>query len=255
MEDYSNSAARGSFLYSGGTGPNKASPSSLFGRTSSHHHPINAFHLQSGESFFTQASPIVKTEANPSSHHFSLIRGGVTQTQTLHHHQQQQQQHQHQQESTNSSDTMKAKIIAHPQYSNLLQAYMDCQKVGAPAEVVNRLTEVHQEFEMRRRSSVNCRESPTDPELDQFMEAYCDMLAKYREELARPLQEAMEFMRRIESQLQSISNGPIRIFTGNLSIFFQKHQIITCVVIIPTIMHRIQLELLRVSASRVMNLF
>jgi homeobox protein Meis2 len=31
------------------------------------------------------------------------------------------------------------------------------------------------------------------------------MLVKFREELTRPLQEAMEFMRRVESQLNSLS--------------------------------------------------
>lgn len=36
-------------------------------------------------------------------------------------------------------------------------------------------------------------------------EAYHEMLVKFREELTRPLQEAMEFMRRVESQLDSLS--------------------------------------------------
>ncbi|KAJ6796712.1 homeotic protein knotted-1-like [Iris pallida] len=39
------------------------------------------------------------------------------------------------------------------------------------------------------------------------MEAYCNMLVKYREELARPLQEAMDFLRRVELQLNSLTNG------------------------------------------------
>lgn len=43
------------------------------------------------------------------------------------------------------------------------------------------------------------------------------MLVKYREELTRPIQEAMDFIRRIETQLNMLSNGPVRIFnsTGN----------------------------------------
>ena len=45
----------------------------------------------------------------------------------------------------------------------------------------------------------------TEPELNQFMEAYHEILVKFREELMRPLQEAMEFMRRVESQLNSLS--------------------------------------------------
>ncbi|THU71593.1 hypothetical protein C4D60_Mb04t03090 [Musa balbisiana] len=77
--------------------------------------------------------------------------------------------------------------------------------VGAPPEVVARLSAVAQELEMRQRANLICRDSPTDPELDQFMEAYNEMLIKYREELTRPLQEAMEFLRRMESQLNSLA--------------------------------------------------
>ncbi|KAL8243122.1 hypothetical protein R6Q59_009380 [Mikania micrantha] len=106
-------------------------------------------------------------------------------------------------------EALKAKIISHPHYSNLLQAYMDCQKVGAPPEVVGRLTAVRQEYEARQRANLvnsGCsRENYKDPELDQFMEAYYDMLIKYKEELSRPIQEAMEFMRRIESQLSTLT--------------------------------------------------
>lgn len=40
------------------------------------------------------------------------------------------------------------------------------------------------------------------------------MLVKYREELTRPIQEAMDFMRRIESQLNMLCNGPVRILSG-----------------------------------------
>ncbi|KAL8172079.1 hypothetical protein V2J09_023883 [Rumex salicifolius] len=111
-------------------------------------------------------------------------------------------------------DAMKAKIIAHPQYSNLLQAYMDCQKVGAPPDVVSRLSAMMNEFETRQRSS-SVNASNDDPELDQFMEAYCDMLVKYREELTRPVQEAMDFMRRIESQLHVLTNGRARVINSD----------------------------------------
>jgi hypothetical protein len=38
-------------------------------------------------------------------------------------------------------------------------------------------------------------------------EAYCNMLVKYREELARPIDEAMEFLKRVEAQLDSISGA------------------------------------------------
>lgn len=45
-------------------------------------------------------------------------------------------------------------------------------------------------------------------------EAYCDMLVKYREELTRPIEEAMEYIRRIESQISMLCQGPIHILNN-----------------------------------------
>jgi len=50
-------------------------------------------------------------------------------------------------------------------------------------------------------------------------EAYYDMLVKYREELTRPIEEAKDFMQRIESQLNTLCNGTVRIFSGILSFY------------------------------------
>ncbi|KAG2535561.1 homeotic protein knotted-1-like [Panicum virgatum] len=102
-------------------------------------------------------------------------------------------------------EAIKAKIISHPHYYSLLAAYLECQKVGAPPEVSARLTAMAQELEARQRTALGGLGAATEPELDQFMEAYHEMLVKFREELTRPLQEAMEFMRRVESQLSSLS--------------------------------------------------
>ncbi|KAI8005061.1 Homeotic protein knotted-1 [Camellia lanceoleosa] len=226
MEEYNsqmneNTASRGSFFLYGG-GPVLGPSASVYGRTSSgsNHQtqmPINTFHLlQSGSSdqcYHQSESPIVKTEAETSQkfHYPSIIRTHTHQSSTVHHHHQQQEEN----ENSNDVEAIKAKIIAHPHYSSLLEAYMDCRKVGAPPEVVARLTEVRQEFETRQRDSVNCRDDSKDPELDQFMEAYYDMLVKYRQEITRPLQEAMEFTQRIETQLNLLNNGPLQIFTSD----------------------------------------
>ncbi|KAJ7966474.1 Homeobox protein knotted-1-like 1 [Quillaja saponaria] len=214
MEEYSNQLSentipRGNFLYSTGG-------ASSVGNHQHHHHyrqvqiPISStFHLQqpsgsgSDQCFQSdQAHPIVKTEANTSQRnqffHYPLLRA-------LH----QQQQQQGGSESSNDIEAIKAKIIAHPQYSNVVQAYMDCQKVGAPPEVLARLAEAGQELETLQRSSVPSRETSKDPDLDQFMEAYYDMLVKYQEELTRPIKEAMDFMRRIETQVNMLSNGAV----------------------------------------------
>ncbi|XP_020156617.1 homeobox protein rough sheath 1 [Aegilops tauschii subsp. strangulata] len=116
----------------------------------------------------------------------------------------QQQQQQRREISPADVATIKAKIMAHPLYSPLLASYLDCQKVGAPPEVLERLSAVAAKLDAGHGRGKH--ESPRpDPELDQFMEAYCNMLAKYREELARPIQEATEFFKSVETQLDSIT--------------------------------------------------
>ncbi|KAL1344923.1 hypothetical protein HN51_018718 [Arachis hypogaea] len=224
MEEYTNnsnnnqspsSSSRASFLYSS-FGVGAATSSSI-----PHHLPINTFHLLhhhqseaaagSDHCFQSHQVPSVKTEPRNSSQ--QIFNYPLMRPNDLHHSSDQGGT----QNSNDDVEAIKAKIIAHPHYSNLLQAYMDCQKVGAPPEVVARLSAARQEFEARQRSMVgSTREAcGKDPELDQFMEAYYDMLVKYREELSRPIQEAMDFMRRIETQLNMLSNGPLRIFSDD----------------------------------------
>jgi hypothetical protein len=77
--------------------------------------------------------------------------------------------------------------------------------VGAPPEVSARLTEITQEVEAWQRTALGSLIATTEPELDQFMEVYHEILVKFREELTRLLQEAREFMRWVESQLNSLS--------------------------------------------------
>lgn len=128
MEEYNNlnenTTPRGNFLYSSPVlGPN----SSSYGRANSCSNvstqqtqmPISSsFHLQSGSCFQSETHPIVKTEAGTShlgqKFHYPLMRGHQSQEGS---------------ESSTEAEAIKAKIIAHPQYSNLLEAYMDCQKV------------------------------------------------------------------------------------------------------------------------------
>jgi hypothetical protein len=61
------------------------------------------------------------------------------------------------------------------------------------------------EMEARQRMALGDLAAETETELDQFMEAYHEVLVKFREELTRPLQEAMKFMRKMEPQLNSFS--------------------------------------------------
>jgi hypothetical protein len=60
-------------------------------------------------------------------------------------------------------------------------------------------------MEARQRTTLGGLAAKTEPELDQFMEVYHKVLVKFREELTRPLQEAVKFMRKMEPQLNSPS--------------------------------------------------
>ncbi|KAG7619754.1 KNOX2 [Arabidopsis suecica] len=153
-------------------------------------------------------NPSVKSEASSSRiNHYSMLMRAIHNTQEANNN--------NNNDNVSDVEAMKAKIIAHPHYSTLLQAYLDCQKIGAPPDVVDRITAARQDFEARQqRSTPSVSASSRDPELDQFMEAYCDMLVKYREELTRPIQEAMEFIRRIESQLSMLCQSPIHILNN-----------------------------------------
>nr|KAJ0204537.1 hypothetical protein LSAT_V11C500234430 [Lactuca sativa] len=66
------------------------------------------------------------------------------------------------------SSANRAKIMSHPLYPKLLQAYISCQKVGAPPDIANLFDEIFSDNDFCRRSSA-CSCLGDDPELDEFM--------------------------------------------------------------------------------------
>ncbi|XP_039044090.1 homeobox protein SBH1-like isoform X1 [Hibiscus syriacus] len=107
-------------------------------------------------------------------------------------------------ETSNDGSSLKTKIMAHPHYHRLLVAYANCQKVGAPPEVATRLEEACASAVATVGASSSGRIGE-DPALDQFMEAYCEMLTKYEQELSKPLKETMLFLQRVESQFKALT--------------------------------------------------
>ncbi|KAE8686375.1 Homeobox protein SHOOT MERISTEMLESS [Hibiscus syriacus] len=105
--------------------------------------------------------------------------------------------------SNDGSSSIKAKIMAHPHYHRLLAAYVNCQKVGAPPEVVARLEEACASAAAMVPARSSC--IGEDPALDQFMEAYCEMLTKYEQELSKPFKEAMLFLQRVGCQFKALT--------------------------------------------------
>ncbi|CAL5097146.1 unnamed protein product [Urochloa decumbens] len=102
------------------------------------------------------------------------------------------------------TELVKAQIAGHPRYPSLLSAYIECRKVGAPPEVATLLEEIGRE---RCAAAAAGGEAGPDPELDEFMEAYCGVLERYKEELSRPFDEAASFLSSVRTQLSSLCGG------------------------------------------------
>ncbi|XAR65088.1 hypothetical protein NMG60_11009057 [Bertholletia excelsa] len=102
-----------------------------------------------------------------------------------------------------TSGMIKAKIASHPCYPRLLEAYIDCQKVGAPPEIACLLDEIRRENDVSQRELASTCFGD-DPELDQFMETFCDILVKYKSDLSRPFDEATTFLNKIQTQLSNL---------------------------------------------------
>ncbi|KAF9669851.1 hypothetical protein SADUNF_Sadunf13G0007500 [Salix dunnii] len=109
-------------------------------------------------------------------------------------------------------DVIKTQIASHPRYPDLVSAYVECRKVGAPPETVSLLDDIG-----RWSYQINTyHEIGADPELDEFMESYCEVLHRYKEELSKPFDEATTFLSGIESQLRSLCKGTLtKIFDND----------------------------------------
>ncbi|CAA6654405.1 unnamed protein product [Spirodela intermedia] len=88
-----------------------------------------------------------------------------------------------------------------PRFPALVSAYIDCRKVGAPPEVASLLEEIRRD----NYPIAACSEVGADPELDEFMESYCQVLHRFKEDLSEPFDEAASFLSSIEMQLRGLS--------------------------------------------------
>ncbi|XP_057485057.1 homeobox protein knotted-1-like 6 [Actinidia eriantha] len=120
------------------------------------------------------------------------------------------------------SSAIKAKIASHPHYPKLLEAYIDCQKVGAPPEISCLLDEIQRDNNLYRRGSVSsCLGA--DPELDEFMETFCDVLVNYKSDLSRHFDEASTFLNKIQIQLRNLCTDEVAVssdeeFSGEMEV-------------------------------------
>ncbi|KAL5850937.1 hypothetical protein ACOSQ4_008950 [Xanthoceras sorbifolium] len=113
-------------------------------------------------------------------------------------------------------DLIKSQIANHPRYPNLVSAFVECQKVGAPPEMASIFDEINREIYSTTITTCCTDIIGADPELDHFMEQYCEVLHRYKEELSRPFDEATTFLNSIESQLSNLCNGTLITRTTSL---------------------------------------
>ncbi|EXC18341.1 Homeobox protein knotted-1-like 1 [Morus notabilis] len=110
-------------------------------------------------------------------------------------------------DSENTSDLIKIQIAKHPGYPDLVAAYIECQKVGAPPEKVSLLEEIRRENHTLGLGAGSSSQIGADPELDNFMESYREILQRFREELSKQFNEATVFVSNIQSQLNNLCEG------------------------------------------------
>ncbi|CAN4086023.1 unnamed protein product [Withania somnifera] len=103
---------------------------------------------------------------------------------------------------------LQAKISSHPLYPKLLLNYIDCHKIGAPTKIVTMLDNIVQENDLHWKSSSSSsvlnQLISDDSELDDFMVTYCDVLAKFKSDLAKSFNEATTFLNDIQTQLTNL---------------------------------------------------
>ncbi|KAK9136693.1 hypothetical protein Sjap_007287 [Stephania japonica] len=110
--------------------------------------------------------------------------------------------------SSSSEDIIKTQISTHPLYPNLVSAYIQCRKVGAPPDMATLLEEIVVSRGSRSYSSSTITtEIGADPDLDNFMESYCKALMRLKEQVSGPFEEATTFLTEIETQLTNLCKG------------------------------------------------
>ncbi|XP_004138104.1 homeobox protein knotted-1-like 2 isoform X2 [Cucumis sativus] len=114
-----------------------------------------------------------------------------------------------------SAGVIRAKIASHPLYPKLVDAFLNCQKVSAPPEVAKILDQYNRGNNIGNENPGVSTCLGTDPELDEFMEIFCELLAKYELDLYQPLEEASAFLKNMERQLNLLCEDTTRGYVSD----------------------------------------
>ncbi|OAE35752.1 hypothetical protein AXG93_1154s2080 [Marchantia polymorpha subsp. ruderalis] len=104
-------------------------------------------------------------------------------------------------------------IMSHPLYKRLCAAHISLCKLGATDAQLKEMEELSFELESKLPTGVQATES--HPELDKFMNEYCDFLEMHKNEFAKPFDEAMEFCKEVDEEL---ANTGLRFLRDKCSI-------------------------------------
>ncbi|KAI6674276.1 hypothetical protein NL676_002182 [Syzygium grande] len=113
-------------------------------------------------------------------------------------------------DQSENDDALKRSISNHPLYAKLVEVHLNCLRVGGACK--DDMT--HQKM---MNPQAYCRQhqhgeakisTPSQSDLDRFMEAYCSVLSKLREAMEEPQQETMAFIDDMHSQLEDMITTP-----------------------------------------------
>ncbi|KAG0585104.1 hypothetical protein KC19_3G258500 [Ceratodon purpureus] len=112
--------------------------------------------------------------------------------------------HEQEQVSDHEQDHLRAAITEHPLYPAMVLAHVRVLKVGAPSSQQVKLDEIIKKYQRVEVAPENISKLGQDPELDQFMRSYTEMLTSLREDLEEPHNKMMQFMDKATKDLEAI---------------------------------------------------
>ncbi|XP_020201887.2 homeobox protein knotted-1-like 1 isoform X2 [Cajanus cajan] len=116
----------------------------------------------------------------------------------------QQQLEEEDDDEEENNEILKRRISNHPLYGLLVEAHLDCLKVGDISNLERELK--IDEMQAREKQNMGMF---SQSELDLFMEAYCLALGKLKEAMVEPQQKSMAFINNMHSQLRELTKATL----------------------------------------------
>ncbi|KAG4388428.1 hypothetical protein JHK82_025422 [Glycine max] len=107
-------------------------------------------------------------------------------------------------EEEENNEILKRRISNHPLYGLLVEAHLDCLKVGDISNLEREL-----KIDQMQATEKQNLGMFSQSELDLFMEAYCLALGKLKEAMVEPQQKSMAFINNMHSQLRELTKATL----------------------------------------------